>query len=260
MLPCGGERTLAALFDPWDPACGQVVEIPYYCYAVDHPEGWVLVDCGIHPELIADPAGRLGPQAATSELVAGASDDIAHQLRRIGVPPESVAQVVLTHLHYDHCGGLCLLPPVPVHVQADELRFASAPPAYQTAAYMPGDWAGVTKWRESYGEVDLFGDGAVVAFPTPGHTPGHQSVQVRLPGQAVILVGDAAYHPDKMRRRRLPGYLWSPDALVSSWEELERRAEAADAEMLFSHYPPPDQLVTAPAAWMAGRFSPTTWT
>ena len=247
----GSERTLAGLFDPWDPACGTTMEIPYYFFAVDHPEGWVLVDCGVHPDFAVDPVGRLGEQAAMSDLTVGPEDDVAHRLATIGVAPEQVAHVVVTHLHYDHCGGLSLLPNATVHVQAAERRFAADPPVYQAPAYIPDDWAGPLTWHEVSGEHDLFGDGSVVMFPTPGHTPGHQSVLVRLPGQAVIVVGDAAYHPRKMAERRLPAYLWNPDAVIASWAELERRRDEHGAVFLFSHFPPAGQMVLGPQAWQS---------
>jgi N-acyl homoserine lactone hydrolase len=245
----GGERTLRSLFDPWDPACGETMEIPYYFFAIDHPGGWTLVDCGISPAFAADPVGRLGDQAEMSELLVGPDDDVARQLTAIGIIPEQVAHVVLTHMHYDHCGGLPLLPAATVHVQAAERAFAQAPPPYQASAYIADDWNAPVNWHDVDGQLDLFEDGTVVAFPTPGHTPGHQSVEVRLPEGNVIIVGDAAYHPAKMRGRQLPAYLWNPDALLASWEELESRRDRASATLLFSHYPAPDQVVLAPEAW-----------
>jgi N-acyl homoserine lactone hydrolase len=251
VLCCGGERTRRALLDPWDACVGDLIEIPYYCYLVEHPGGLVLVDCGINPHLVADPVGALGEQAAMSELLVAPGDDVATKLSLIGFEPADVAHVLLTHLHYDHCGGLCLLPGATVHVQAAERAFASSPPPYQAPAYLANDWAGVEawRWREATGEVDLFGDRSIVAFPTPGHTPGHQSVQVRLPEGEVILVGDAAYHPAKMAERRLPGYLWNPDALLASWEEIERRRDRSGAHLLFSHHPDPDLIPTSPEPW-----------
>ncbi|MHB1510410.1 MAG: N-acyl homoserine lactonase family protein [Acidimicrobiales bacterium] len=249
VLRAGGERTLLSLFDPWDPACGSTIEIPYYFYAIDHPGGWTLVDCGAHPDFATDPVGRLGEQAAMSNLTIGPGDDVASQLATIGVDPAQVRHVVLTHLHYDHCGGLSLLPAATVHVQEAERRFAERPPIYQAPAYIPADWSTTLSWNEVRGEHDLFGDGSVVMFPTPGHTPGHQSVMVRLEDQVVIIVGDAAYHPAKMAERRLPAYLWSPDAVVASWEELERLRNQHDACFLFSHYPAPDRVALAPQPW-----------
>lgn len=251
VLCCGRERTRRALLDPWDPCAGDQIEIPYYCYVVEHASGLVLVDCGINPRLVEDPIGGLGEQTAMSELLVAPGDDVATKLTQIGFEPADVSHVVLTHLHYDHCGGLCLLPGAEVHVQTAERTFASSPPVYQAPAYLAGDWARVdpSRWRETTGDTDVLGDGSIVAFPTPGHTPGHQSVQVTLPEGDVILVGDAAYHPTQMAERRLPGYLWNPDALVESWEEIERRRDRCGASLLFSHHPGPDRIPTGPERW-----------
>jgi N-acyl homoserine lactone hydrolase len=219
-LAAGSEPMLFSLHDLQDPSWGSMVEVPYHFWAVEHPAGRVLVDCGAHPSLISPP-----------------QRDAVSRLAEIGVRPADIGHVVLTHLHYDNCGGLGLFPDATVHVQAAEMVFAELPPPYQASAYMRPDWAGVSTWNEVSGEHDLFGDGAIVMFPTPGHTPGHQSVMVRLPGRVVILVGDAAFNPQRMAERRLPGYLWNPDAVVASWQELERRRDLYDAELMFSHYP-----------------------
>jgi N-acyl homoserine lactone hydrolase len=61
-------------------------------------------------------------------------------------------------------------------------------------------------------------------------------VIVRLPGETVICVADAAYHPQKMAERKLPGYLWNPDAIISSWERLEHIQAETEGTFLFSHY------------------------
>ncbi len=242
---CGGENTLKTLFDPWAPDCGEVMYLPYYFYAVQHARGWVLIDCGPHPDLAHDPAARLGAQAEFSDIVMGPGDDAASRLAEIGVDSSEITDVIVTHLHYDHCGGLELLPQATAHVQSSELTFAKDPPIYQKPAYVPADWSGVSNWAVHDGEHDLFGDGAIVLIPTPGHTPGHQSVLVRLPGTTAICVVDAAYHPQKMAERKLPGYLWSPDAVIASWELLEELQAKTAATLLFSHYPGPTQLPLA---------------
>jgi N-acyl homoserine lactone hydrolase len=246
----GGEDTLAALFDPWDPACGSTVRIPYFFYLVLHPRGPVLVDCGAHPDLVASPANRLGDQAAMSAVVMDASDTVSARLASVGLGPGDVEHVVLTHLHFDHCGGLEALGSATAYVQSAERRFAADPPVYQRPAYISQDWSGHSRWDPVDGERDLFGDGSIRLIPTPGHTPGHQSVVVRLPGRTVLLVGDAAYHPVKMRQRRLPGYLWNPDELVASWERIEAIERDHNAELLFSHYPSLDQTPTGPENWL----------
>jgi N-acyl homoserine lactone hydrolase len=247
----GSEDTLASLFDPWDPGCGATVRIPYFFYLVLHPRGPVLIDCGAHPDLAIDPASRLGSQAEMSSVVMGPGEDVLSRLASVGVKADAVEHVVLTHLHFDHCGGLAGLPGATAHVQAAERAFAENPPVYQQPAYIQDDWRGHRRWHELDGELDLFGDGSIRAIPTPGHTPGHQSVVVRLAGRTLVLVGDAAYHPTKMRERRLPGYLWNPDRLVESWEVLEAVEQDLDAELLFSHYPSPDQMPIGPESWLS---------
>ena len=236
---CGGEYTLRSLFDPWAPDCGEEMFIPYTFWAIEHDRGWLLIDCGCHPDLAVAPQRRLGvAQAEMSDVRVTAADDVVSRLATIGVDSAAVADVIATHLHYDHCGGLELLPQATIHVQQAELAFATDPPVYQAAAYTPADWEAVERWAVHDGECDLFGDGSIVLIPTPGHTPGHQSVVVRLPEATVICVIDAAYHPEKMAERKLPGYLWSPDATIASWGLLEQLQARTGAALTFSHYPP----------------------
>ncbi|MDQ6730136.1 MAG: N-acyl homoserine lactonase family protein [Actinomycetota bacterium] len=235
-LRCGGENTLNSLFDPWDPNCGEIVYLPYRFWAVEHARGWVLIDSGPHPSLARDPALRLGAQATLSDIRED-GDDVVGRLGTIGVDASAVTDVIATHLHYDHCGGLELLPQAAVHIQEAELAFANDPPVYQRSAYIPADWATVHEWAVHNGEHDLFDDGSIILIPTPGHTPGHQSVLIRLPEATFICVADAAYHPQKMTDRKLPGYLWNPDAIIDSWERLEQLQAQTSATFLFSHHP-----------------------
>ncbi len=242
VLQGGGERALASLFDPADPDCGRSVFLPYYYYAIDHPAGLVLVDCGAHRDLAVDPASRVGRADALPDVRMTAADELAVQLGRIGAGLADVEHVIVTHLHYDHCGGLSQLPAATVHVQRTELTFAERPPVYQRDAYVPADWADVANWDLHDGAHDLFGDGSIRMVPTPGHTPGHQSVVLTLASRNVILAGDAIYHPAKTAARRLPGFLWNPDALIASWDLLESLAIQHEAEVLLSHFRQPADM------------------
>jgi N-acyl homoserine lactone hydrolase len=233
----GGEGCMRTIFDPWAPDCAETVFLPYRFYALQHSEGWVLVDCGAHPDLARDPRSRLGDQTEFSSVVMAEEDDVLHKIGQLGLGADDIAHVIVTHLHYDHCGGLALLPRAAVHIQAAELEFASHPPVYQALSYIAKDWETVQNWAPHAGRFDLFGDGAIVGFPTPGHTAGHQSVEITLPSGCAILVGDAAFRPQEMAARKLPAYLWNPDALLESWDLLEERREKRSAELLFSHYP-----------------------
>jgi glyoxylase-like metal-dependent hydrolase (beta-lactamase superfamily II) len=167
----------------------------------------------------------------------GRDDALATVLREIGFAPRQVAVVIVSHLHYDHCGGLAQMSGSDVYAGAAELGFASAPSPEQQAAYWPGDWEAVAadRWKLIDQEHDVLGDGSVVIVPTPGHTPGHISLLVRLQRHTLLLAGDAAYDIGAIRQRRLPGYLWDAEAVASSWQRIEELEGSEGAGIILSH-------------------------
>ena len=141
---------------------------PGYLHVIEHPDGRILVDTGmidLTPELDEDWHPTIYPE-------------------RI---PREVALVINTHLHFDHCGGNRLFPGIPIHVQRRELEAAREP-----------DYT-IPEWVEFEGAtyVELDGEAEIVpgvrVLPTPGHTPGHQSVLVDTDDGLVVVAGDVAY-------------------------------------------------------------------
>ena len=201
----------------------------------------MLLDTGLHTKW-KSPGGR--------RIEVGETDDVVSVLARAGVAPEEVEHVVVSHLHYDHAGGLRFFPHATVWVQAAELRFAYAPAVYQRELYDRDDFDHPLRWRELDGSHDIFGDGAVTIIPTPGHTPGHQSLCVELPSGPLVLAADASYLDAAMRARRLPGVVWNPDAMVASWELLETLERDRGARLIFTHELEFRTMIQlAPEAW-----------
>lgn len=231
----GGERADWATLDPFSPNVGTKVVIPYFFYVVMHACGTVLVDTGAHPSLAHDPRSRLGAEADHWEILMSDDDSVVNKLAILGISPADVTDVVVSHLHYDHAGGLALLPNARVHVQRAELEFAQRPAVYQRGLYVAADFDGTRHWHTIDGDYDLFDDGAVRIVSTPGHTPGHQSALVKLEAGAVLLAADAAYLPENMTERHLPAVVWSPDAMVASWRRIEELAAETSARVLFTH-------------------------
>ena len=159
------------------------VTIPVPVYLVETGGHRVLVDTRLHPQ--AGPA-RYGPAA---EALGWAPPP---------APPDvDPTLIVLTHLHFDHAGNLDAFPGVEVVVQRDEWN-AGQDPNYGDIGYAPIDYAGIAP-RLVDGHTDLFGDGNVTLCPTFGHTPGHQSVAVRLDDRhRVVIAGDACYFPENL--------------------------------------------------------------
>jgi N-acyl homoserine lactone hydrolase len=250
-LHCGGDEMDWAAFDPFDERAGTKVYNPYFMYVITHERGNVLFDTGVHPQMATDPEARLGPAAASFDARIGPQDHIEARLATIGLTPRDIDLVVVSHLHFDHAGGLEWLTHAPILIQGEELRFARNPPVYQRLIYVPGDFEHDLKWRELDGDHDVFGDGRVVALSTPGHSRGHQSLIVRLDsGRTVILLADATYLLSKMRERALPAVLWSPDAMVASWERIEELEQEHEAMLIATHdLDYRERLKLAPDGW-----------
>jgi len=234
---CGGEGTDMAFFSPFDVDVGTKVVIPYLFYLIEHEKGLVLFDCGPHEQLVDDPAVRLGGTASTYAIKVEKEDLASAKLISGGWDPKSIAHVFLSHLHYDHAGGTSQFPQAVFHVQKSELKFAFEPPIYQRGDYVKEDYESIQNLHELDGEFDLFGDGKIIAIPTPGHTPGHQSLYVKLDNQVVVLVGDAAPYESTIDKQTLPAVLWNPDSMVSSWKRLRSFRDDEGALLLFPHDP-----------------------
>ncbi len=250
-LHCGGDLSDWATFDPFDSRVGSKVYNPYFVYVVVHPGGTVLFDTGVHPQMGSDPVARLGPAASSFEVQMTEQDALPARLAAIGLRPGDIEIVVQSHLHFDHAGGLEWVKHAKVLIQREELEFAYNPPVYQRLIYVPADFDHGLDWQQLDGDHDIFGDGRLTVLSTPGHTRGHQSLMVKLDsGQTVILLADAAYILSKMRERALPAVIWSPDAMIETWDRVEALERQHNATLIVTHELDYEQRVKlAPEAW-----------
>ncbi len=141
---------------------------PGFLHVIEHPQGRVLVDTGL------------------IDSTPGLDQAWSPRFDRDAIPRD-VACVINTHLHFDHCGGNRLFAGLPIYVQRLE-REAARAEGYTIAEWV--DFEGAT-YVELEGEQKLLSGLRVV--PTPGHTPGHQSVLVETDDGLVIVAGDVAH-------------------------------------------------------------------
>ncbi|MDX6718571.1 MAG: N-acyl homoserine lactone hydrolase [Solirubrobacteraceae bacterium] len=180
--------------------------VPVPVFLVEHPTaGALLVDTGFDASVADDPRTSLGRrQAWVLPARMGREESTPARLRALGIEPEQIRLVVMTHLHNDHVSGAAQFPHATFVVDGAEWRAACAggfPEGYRREHFdQPFDWR-VLDYEapdvRAHGaferSLDLFGDGSVRLLSTPGHTLGHQSILLALADRELLLTGDAAY-------------------------------------------------------------------
>ncbi|HVI33366.1 N-acyl homoserine lactonase family protein [Phenylobacterium sp.] len=183
------------------------VAVPVPFYVIEHPEGVALFDAGLHDDMQdADDPYRQRLREGGMDVSLTAEETVASHLERLEIDAAKVRYVVLSHLHFDHAGGLSALPNATLVVQSKEWA-AGADEETSRRYFLPKRFFDLGhQLRLVDGEHDLFGDGSVTCIPSHGHTPGHQSLRVRSDQGDHILVGDACYTAESAVSRNFPAY------------------------------------------------------
>jgi len=151
------------------------------------------------------------------------------QLAELGVKPADVTYVALSHTHGDHVGNIALFGSSTVLIQGAEYDWAMA------GANKPA-FAVSEKFERLAGDHDVFGDGSVTILSTPGHTPGHQSLLVRLPKTgSVVLSGDAVHFRDNWEHRRVPSMNKDRAQTLASLQRLQSVLDERRAQLWINH-------------------------
>lgn len=212
------------------------VDLPIPSFLIEHPKGRALYDTGMHPDLRTNPGSRVSERVM--KLFGfdrfGAGDDVKSKLEAIDRDPAGIDFIITSHLHFDHAGGNGLIPNATLIVQKPEWDAVSDPETAGKLGFNKGDVDYGHPVTVVEGEHDLFGDGSVVAFPTYGHTPGHQSLKVRTEKGEIVLTGDSCYFCRTLRERRLPRFVYDREAMLASLDRLEA-LEKGGAKLIFGH-------------------------
>jgi N-acyl homoserine lactone hydrolase len=213
---------------------GEVI-LPIPAYLIEHPKGTVLFDSGMHPDCQRDPAGRAGARIGEwFKFDYHPGDEVSARLAAIGRDPAKIDILINSHLHFDHVGGNALIPNATVVVQKPEWDAGMDPDMAALRGFNRRDFDLGHQVKTIAGEHDLFGDGSLVLFPTYGHTPGHQSLKLKLESGDVVLAADACYFCRTLQERRLPVRVHDREAMHRSLDALAR-LQAAGARIFFGH-------------------------
>ncbi|CUS57186.1 AttM/AiiB family protein [hydrothermal vent metagenome] len=234
MLDCGTiEVSDLDAFSSAGDYAGETDTFTDSCFLVRHPDGNLLWDLGL-PGVLAI-AGPQTQQIFTVSL----EQTITEQLADRGMSPDDVDYVSISHSHFDHIG------------QADQVAGSTWLVSQKELDAMFGEGAEIAQEQQALfslfapmeqkvfeDELDVFGDGSVVIFETPGHTPGHTSLQLMMPETGpVLLTGDLYHRAESRELKRVPRFNSDEAMTVSSMEAFEARADALGAKVIIQHEP-----------------------
>ena len=222
----------ASLFHP-GVGKGEARRLANACYLIAHPKGTLLWDAGLPDALAQTPAGK----TVFNVLTVRVQKPLADQLAAIGVDPARINYLGISHLHFDHVGNAVAVKNAKWLVQEDEYAAAFGPQpgkyGFDPATYADLKGRPVKKLM---GDYDVFGDGSVIIKRTPGHTPGHQALLVRLPQTgAVLLSGDLVHFRDNWDYKRVPAFNHDREQSLQTMQAVETFLQANGATLWIQH-------------------------
>ncbi len=223
---------------------GTPMDMPIPFFVIQHGKEWVAFDTGCNGQVAKDPIGYWGEAAVKAYTpVFRPEQEFREAIKVLGLKPNDFKAVLISHGHLDHAGAIdnFVGTSVPIYFQKAELAEIRKMVQAQKAgtAYILGDFKHLTELniREIEGPLDFCGDGSVIVLPTPGHTPGHQSLYVKLTsGQAFIYCSDALYMLESMEKFIAPALASDIDGTMQNinWFKFE---ELRGVRIIPSHDP-----------------------
>ena len=207
----------------YPPGPGKVTDS---CYLIRHGDQNMVWDTGLPAETKNKPMNENG-------MVASIDRTLADQLGQLGVKPADVSVLGISHMHGDHIGQAA---------QFTNARLVVGKGDFDRLAGRPEDslkgWRGAGKQVTlATADVDVFGDGSVVALHLPGHTPDHLALLVKLASGPVLLTGDLYHTTIARQKRAVPGFNTSREQTLQSMDKFERIAKDTGAKVIIQHEP-----------------------
>lgn len=195
-------------------------------YLVRHGSDYLLWDTGFSAAIKGKPNDM-------GALVARLDKTIPEQLGSLGLKVADIDVVGISHMHGDHVGQAADFPNARLLIGKKDLEMTKGP------RDPFGPWRGANaKVQAMEGrDIDVFGDGSVIALNLPGHTPGHMALLVKLASGNVMLTGDL-YHATIARQLKgVPPFNTNRADTLASIDRFERLARSLRAKVIIQHEP-----------------------
>jgi N-acyl homoserine lactone hydrolase len=212
------------------------LQLVYSCYLVKHGDEYLLWDTGF-----AMSTPDVAPKVSLVDLLA-----------KIDLKPEQIKYVGISHYHGDHTGQVSSFPKATLLIGKGDWDAITSPKPNEGVNFKPFE-----HWIKGDGKVepvaldkDVFGDGTVIMLYTPGHTPGHHGLLVKLPQMGnVVISGDAMHFRENYDTNGVPTFNFDRAQTVASLERIKKMASNLKATVIIQHDPRDvDKLPVFPAS------------
>lgn len=221
------------VFSDTDAYAGQKRQLVASCYLIRHGDTVMIWDTGL-------PAALKGaPVSETETMSPTLTRTLVEQLADLGIKPEQVSLIGISHYHFDHIGQAASFPKARLLIGAADHDALKA----GTATF--GDPAMLAPWLKDgapvervAGDKDIFGDGSVRMLAMPGHTPGHMALLVRLQTTGnVLLTGDLAHFQANYDSNGVPDFNTDRADSLAALDRFKRLAGNIKATVIIQHEP-----------------------
>lgn len=211
----------------------QAMRLADPCFLIKNPKGWLLWDLGLGDQYFQHPWNDTKDQVTFTVPVS-----LTAQLKQLGLKPNDIKFVAISHSHLDHVGNLRLFPNATFLMQRVEYNYIQKKPAPSSVLENTYDLLKDKRKILLNGDYDVFGDGSVTILSTPGHTPGHESLRVELPKKGVIILSGDLYHTRQAYLHRLvPTFNTSRAETLASMTRIDKVLQDAHGQLIIQHDP-----------------------
>ncbi len=212
---------------------GQPRRLTDSCYLIRNGTRYLLWDTGL--------SGALkGTRETRGVFTSSVDRTIVEQLGDLGLAPEDVAMVGISHYHNDHIGQAADFPHAELLIGAGDAEAVIANGREETIAQL-APWFGADadgKITRIAGDHDVFGDGTVRMIATHGHTPGHKALVVELPRMGTyMLTGDLYHFEEQIENEGVPTFNTDRADTLASFHRFNQMADSLDATVVVQHEP-----------------------